>query len=582
MNNRGAAAAQALRGPILLITLGLLFWLQITGRMPFSRTWPLLIIVIGVMKFLERAALPARVGPKGAPPGQAQYQGAPYAAPPQYAAAPGAYPWPPPNVPPRVRRSGGSIGGALVLIVIGAVFLAHTISPEVPLGSYLAHYWPWLLIIWGGIQTLEIFASFTHGEPIPGNGITGGGWFLVILICFFGLASYEFRGAGDWWQRMAYEHGVEVFGTEHSYAVAPETQDVGPTPVVVVDNFRGSAQIVGVDGTEVVVSGNKTIRSLDIGQADRTDRSTPLTIVRDGNKIVIRCNQDHADSQTVVTTDLKMTVPHGASLEITGRAGDFDVSAIGGTVDISSGSGGVKISNVDGGVNVDTHHADLIQCSLVKGPIQLRGNGTDVELENISGQVTISGDYGGTISLRDVQKPIQVASMRTEVTAQQLPGELKIEPGSVTGQNLIGPVNLTTRATDVDLNGFTEGLNLNVEKGDIELSPINVPVSKMVVRTRAGNIDLALPESATFQLLASTRRGDIENDFGGDLTEVNEGHGALLKGAVGTGPDLNLETTRGTITLRKAGSDDQPAAKHHVKPGRRVRPVAPSDKGVEL
>lgn len=567
MNNRGAAAAQALRGPALLITLGFLFELQITGAMPFSRTWPLLIIVIGIMKFLERAA----ASPKGAQP--AQYQPVP----PYGAATPYGYP---PPVQPRARRSNGSIGGALVLIVIGAVFLAHTISPEVPLGSYLAHYWPWLLIIWGAIQAMEILLCFAHGNWIPGNGISAGGWFLVILICFFGLASYEFRGAGDWWQRVAFEHGVEVFGTEHNYTVAPARQQAGPKPLVVLDNFRGSARIVGVDGTDVVVNGNKTIRSLDIGQADRTNRSTPLTIARDGNKIVIQCNQDHADSQTVVTTDLEVTVPHGASLEVTGRAGDFDVSAIGGTVDISSAAGGVKVSNVDGSVNVDTRHADLIQCNLIKGPVQLRGNGTDIELENISGQVTISGDYGGTISLRDILKPIQVESMRTEVSAQQLPGELKIEPGSVMGQNLIGPVSVTTRATDVDLNGFTEGLNLNVEKGDIELSPLNVPVSKMVVRTRAGNIDVALPEGANFQLLASTRRGEIENDFGGDLTETTEGHGALLKGSVGMGPDLNLETTRGTITLRKAGSE-APTPKHQSRPGRKI-PLTPGDKGVEL
>ena len=72
----------------------------------------------------------------------------------------------------------------------------------------------------------------------------------------------------------------------------------------------------------------------------------------------------------------------------------------------------MKISNVDGSVKVETRHADLIRCSVVKGPVQLHGHGTDIELENISGQVTISGDYGGTISLRAVSNPIRVASMQ--------------------------------------------------------------------------------------------------------------------------------------------------------------------------
>ena len=54
MTNRGAIFAQAARGPVLLITLGTLFALQQSGILPFSRSWPLLIIAIGVMKLIER------------------------------------------------------------------------------------------------------------------------------------------------------------------------------------------------------------------------------------------------------------------------------------------------------------------------------------------------------------------------------------------------------------------------------------------------------------------------------------------------------------------------------------------------
>jgi len=52
--NRAALYAQAIRGPILLITIGVLFALQQAGVLPFSRTWPLLIIIIGVVKLVER------------------------------------------------------------------------------------------------------------------------------------------------------------------------------------------------------------------------------------------------------------------------------------------------------------------------------------------------------------------------------------------------------------------------------------------------------------------------------------------------------------------------------------------------
>ena len=425
---------------MLLITLGFLFELHQTHALSFSQTWPLLIIVVGVMKFFEKAVAPPKVQ-------QASY-GTPQASglPPNWAPNPAQYAMPPQYGRPQparpfVGRSAGSIGGPLILIILGAIFLAHTISPEIPVGSYLARYWPWLLIVWGGMQALEILVRASSGASIPQNGVSAGGWFFVVLICFFGLASFQFHGAGDWWRRFAFERGVQVLGTEHDYQLASAREEAGPAPLIILESFRGSARIVGNDENDVVVGGHKTIRSLDIGQADRTDRSTPLTIVRDGKNLLVRCNQDHADSETMVTTDLELTVPHGASLQVTGRAGDLDISSIAGNVDVSEGSGAVKISNVDGSVNVDTRHADLIRCSVVKGAVQLHGHGTDIELENISGQVTISGDYGGTIALRAVSNPIRVASMQTQVNAEELPGELKIEPGSVTGENLIGPLS---------------------------------------------------------------------------------------------------------------------------------------------
>jgi hypothetical protein len=55
MNTRTGAYIQAIRGPVLLVTIGVLFAIHQAGVISFSRTWPLLIIVIGVMKLLERS-----------------------------------------------------------------------------------------------------------------------------------------------------------------------------------------------------------------------------------------------------------------------------------------------------------------------------------------------------------------------------------------------------------------------------------------------------------------------------------------------------------------------------------------------
>ncbi|MBV9302255.1 MAG: hypothetical protein JOY62_06615 [Acidobacteriaceae bacterium] len=56
--NRRALFAQAIRGPILLITIGVLFAIHQAGVINFSRTWPLIIIMIGILKLIERLLMP--------------------------------------------------------------------------------------------------------------------------------------------------------------------------------------------------------------------------------------------------------------------------------------------------------------------------------------------------------------------------------------------------------------------------------------------------------------------------------------------------------------------------------------------
>jgi hypothetical protein len=58
MNANLYAIVRASRGPIVLITLGVLFWFDQSDRVSFGRTWPVLIILIGVMKLIERLLAP--------------------------------------------------------------------------------------------------------------------------------------------------------------------------------------------------------------------------------------------------------------------------------------------------------------------------------------------------------------------------------------------------------------------------------------------------------------------------------------------------------------------------------------------
>ena len=68
----GSSFLVAIRGPVLLVALGLLMAADQLDRMSFSRTWPVLLILFGLFKLAEH------LGPKdaGPPPFNPNDQGA--------------------------------------------------------------------------------------------------------------------------------------------------------------------------------------------------------------------------------------------------------------------------------------------------------------------------------------------------------------------------------------------------------------------------------------------------------------------------------------------------------------------------
>jgi hypothetical protein len=75
--SRTALYLQSIRGPLVLITLGVLFAMHQADFISFSRTWPLIIIVVGLVKLVERLVAPPVSYPPGGYPQQTPPVGGP-------------------------------------------------------------------------------------------------------------------------------------------------------------------------------------------------------------------------------------------------------------------------------------------------------------------------------------------------------------------------------------------------------------------------------------------------------------------------------------------------------------------------
>jgi len=461
-----------------------------------------------------------------------------------------------------------SITGPLLLLLIGGLFLWRNLHPETPVFDLLSMYWPFLLILWGVMRLIEVVVSPQRRSP----SFTGGEVVLAVLICVVGSGMWEGRQHGIRFN----PGGLQVFGENYDYQMSAQASAAGMKRVT-FENMRGAIRITGSDGQEVVVNGRKSIRAWGRNDADKTHENTPLEIVPQGDRLLIRTNHDRVPDNQRMTADLEVTLPKGLSVESRGRTGDFEASDITGDVELVTDRSDVRLSRIGGNARLEVGRSEVVRAIDVKGKIDLQGRGSDVELENIQGQVTINGSYGGTLEFKNLAKPLQFEGTRnTELRAQAIPGRVSMDLQEISGSGLTGPVRLVTRSRDIKLEQFTQGLELDTERGDVQLQP-SMPVPAIEARSGMGRIELVLPERAAFDLHAVAERGQVVNDYGSALEEKAEGRSNLLRGKVGEGPVIRLTANHGSVSVRKEGtmpSEIPPPP----KPGRTPRPPkAPSE-----
>jgi DUF4097 and DUF4098 domain-containing protein YvlB len=440
-----------------------------------------------------------------------------------------------------------SITGPLILVLIGVVFLLNNIWRDIPLWRLVGDYWPVLLIVVGVVGLVEVLYHVSRGATPPPRPMAGAGFFWIFIVVMFavwGGARHGMRiGRID-------AGGVSILGTDYTYDVSATGNTQGITRVV-LDNLRGNLALKGEDAGDVKVTGRKTIRAFNRADADRAHQQSPIHVERQGDLMVIRAEEPRSTHMLSVTTDLDITVPRGLNIEARGRSGDLTIEDVAGTVDISNGRGDVRLNAIGRDVRVESSRSGLIRASDVKGNLDLEGRGGDLQIENVQGQVTINGEYSGTMEFRGLARPLHFQSARSDFRAEQIPGSVTLDLSEMKLQNVIGPVRFQTRSRDIQATDVTNSLELTVERGDIQVTETKAPLPKMEIRSHNGDITLAVPERAGFELDGRTGQGEIDNEFGSPLIGQTEGRSGTIRGRVGSGPQITLSTERGKLSVRK-------------------------------
>lgn len=460
----------------------------------------------------------------------------------------------PPMRPFRPRRS---VAGPVVLIIIGVVFLLHSMGvlPWYDWGRWFAHYWPLLLILWGVIKLIEYQQANRAG--VRPSGIGAGGFLLIIFLVIAGLSASQFyrwnwKGFEDWCDS---SDSQDLPWCGHTYTFTDDQQQGFPAgDSLHVNNERGAVNITTSEDNQLHVTVHKRVRADHEMEANNWDKSTRPQISMNGQVVTVDANARGAGDHSV-TSDLDIAVPRKAPVVVSTHHGDVSIMGRDGNADITSQDGDVAVTDLNGALTLSLDHSSA-RISQISSDVTIQGQANDVSLEDVKGAVRLNGDFMESVRLSRIAKPISFQTSRTEMSLARLDGDLNLDSGDLNATSASGPLRLRTSSKDIILNGVTGDVRVANENGTVEVH-FN-KVGNTEVSDRNSDIRLFFPEKASFQLEAQTRDGEIQSDFN-SLNVSNNDDRSTASGSVnGGGPRVAINNEHGGIEIRSGGMAPTP------------------------
>ena len=259
-----------------------------------------------------------------------------------------------------------------------------------------------------------------------------------------------------------------------------------------IENIKGSIKVRAWDRNEVKISGT-------LGEGVEK-----LVVEGDSDHLVVKVQYPQSGGwggNKSGPTDLQLTVPVRAELEIDSVSADVDVSGVASSkLSIDSVSGDVLVAAAPGEVNVES----------VSGDLRVTVNSSDVQAQTVSGDILLRGRMDGQVRTETVSGDINVA----------VNGERVREFSSST------------------VSGNAEVRTALAAKAEIGMESVS------------GNLLLVLPKNLSAQVSGESFSGDLKAP-GVKIQRPEHGPGASFNTRYGSGDgEIRLETFSGNAELR--------------------------------
>jgi len=446
------------------------------------------------------------------------------------------------GVRPGYRRR--SLFGPLLIVAIGVVFLLANLGyiHRENLGWWFARYWPLLLIIWGVAHFLEYLWARSRNEPYA--GISGGNVVLLVFLILIGLSATGISRWGIDWDPGNDWGDWGFFGNRYEFTENFAT--AMPTGAQVrVLSALGDISITPSPDDQAHVFVHKYIRGDSQDEANQFNSNTHPKFEQQGSVWLLDLT---SGSYSRGRFNLELKLPAKYAVSLMDRRGDIRVSQLQADVDLETDRGDIMAEQIKGNTTLHVHHGDM-SAKGITGNLNVDGSVDDSTVSDVTGSVTLNGSYSGDIQLTHIGGPVHFTSSRTDLQFAKLDGDLSMDGSDLKANSLAGPFSVRTDAKDIHLENVTGSIRVQDRTGDINVEA-KAPLGDLDIATTGGEISVRLPGSAGFQLDAESDGGEIQNDFGLNVNNMN--NNAVANATVGKGgPQVRLKTSRGTIHIRK-------------------------------
>src|SRR5229473_5296962 len=182
-----------------------------------------------------------------------------------------------------LRRRGSSFFPGLLLLFVGMLLLLHNYR-GVSIGEVIGHWWPLILIFWGGIKLYERMAASRAGDPGAAK-ITGSEVFLVLGL----LSLLGFVVAVDYVRENGPGH-IREWANSFVFDLDVAPKEVPGDARITIHNGRSNISVRPSDEAQIRVSGKKNAKAWNENDAQKVADGVGVEIVKNGDGYEVRPN----------------------------------------------------------------------------------------------------------------------------------------------------------------------------------------------------------------------------------------------------------------------------------------------------